>query len=222
MPEADGRALLRLLAWLSPAFPVGSFSYSHGLERAVHDGLVADAGDLRAWLETLAEDGSGWNDAVLLAESWRRAAANGDVGEIAELAEALAGSHERHLEAMAQGTAFLEAVRAWSGPAVRDLPGDCAYSVAVGVVAGRLGVPLRDVSAAFLHGFLSNQLQAAIRLGVLGQIEATKLLAGFEPLVLALAARAAASTLDDLGGAAFVAETMAMRHETQPTRLFRS
>ncbi len=68
-------ALLRLMAWLSPAFPVGGFSYSHGLEQAVHAGLVADSKDLAAWLETLVEMGSGWNDAVLFAESWRRARA---------------------------------------------------------------------------------------------------------------------------------------------------
>ncbi|WP_430702222.1 urease accessory protein UreF, partial [Mesorhizobium captivum] len=66
-------ALLRLMAWLSPSFPVGGFSYSHGLERAVHDGLVADRETLAEWLETLVEMGSGWNDAVLFAESWRRA-----------------------------------------------------------------------------------------------------------------------------------------------------
>ena len=43
---ADGRteaAQLRLMAFLSPAFPVGGFSYSHGLERAAHDGLLPDA-----------------------------------------------------------------------------------------------------------------------------------------------------------------------------------
>ncbi|TIT40007.1 MAG: urease accessory protein UreF, partial [Mesorhizobium sp.] len=106
-------ALLRLMAWLSPSFPVGGFSYSHGLERAVHDGLVADSKDLAAWLETLVEMGSGWNDAVLFAESWRRARQAGDLDEIAALAEALAGSRERHTETMLQGAAFLKAASAW-------------------------------------------------------------------------------------------------------------
>ncbi|TGP66950.1 urease accessory protein UreF, partial [bacterium M00.F.Ca.ET.227.01.1.1] len=92
-------ALLRLMAWLSPAFPVGGFAYSHGLERAVHDGLVADAAGLASWLETLVEMGSGWNDAVLFAESWRRAREGSDLAEVAALAEALAGSRERHAEA---------------------------------------------------------------------------------------------------------------------------
>ncbi|MDX8533336.1 urease accessory protein UreF [Mesorhizobium sp. VK25A] len=215
-------ALLRLMAWLSPSFPVGGFSYSHGLERAVHDGLIADREDLANWLQTLVEIGSGWNDAVLFAESWRRARDGGDLNEVAVLAEALAGSRERHLETMLQGTAFLQAARAWPSPVLQRLPADCPYCVAVGAVAGGNGIGLAEALSAFLQAFFSNLVQAAIRLGVVGQVDAVALLAGFESLALAAASRAAASSLDDLGGAAFMSDIMAMRHETQYSRLFRS
>ena len=220
--QPSGIALLRLMAWLSPAFPVGGFSYSHGLERAVHDGLVADSGSLAAWLETLVEMGSGWNDAVLFTEAWRRARDGGDLAEITDLAEALAGSHERHTETMLQGDAFLKAASAWSNPVLGRLPAECAYCVAVGAVAGGNGIALQDALSAFLQAFFSNLVQAAIRLGVVGQSGATALLAGFEPLALATAARAAGSAADDLGGCAFVSDVMAMKHETQYSRLFRS
>ncbi|WP_189340475.1 MULTISPECIES: urease accessory protein UreF [unclassified Mesorhizobium] len=220
--QPSGIALLRLMAWLSPAFPVGGFSYSHGLERAVQDGLVADRQSLAAWLETLVEMGSGWNDAVLFAESWRRASELGDLGEIAAVAEALAGSRERHAETMLQGAAFLKAASAWPSPVLGRLPADCPYCVAVGAVAGGNGIGLTDALSAFLQAFFSNLVQVAIRLGVVGQVDATASLAGFEPLALATAARAATSSLDDLGGCAFVSDVMAMRHETQYSRLFRS
>ncbi|MGX5802934.1 urease accessory protein UreF [Bradyrhizobium sp. Arg314] len=215
-------ALLRLMAWLSPAFPVGGFSYSHGLERAVHDGLIGDREDLARWLETLVEMGSAWNDAVLFAESWRRARDGGDLAEVAALTEALAGSQERHLETMLQGTAFLEAASAWSSPALERLPADCPYCVAVGAVAGSGGIGLSEALSAFLQAFFSNLVQAAIRLGVIGQTDAVALLAGFEPLALMTASRAAASSLDDLGGAAINSDIMAMKHETQYSRLFRA
>ncbi|MER9306693.1 urease accessory protein UreF [Mesorhizobium sp. M0293] len=215
-------ALLRLMAWLSPAFPVGGFSYSHGLERAVHDGLIVDGESLAAWLKTLVEMGSGWNDAVLFAESWRRARGTGDLDEIAALAEALAGSRERHTETMLQGAAFLKAAAAWPNPVLERLPAECAYCVAVGAIAGGNSIALRDALSAFLQTFFSNLVQAAIRLGVVGQNRATALLAGFEPLAVATAARAGRSTLDDLGGCAFVSDVMAMKHETQYSRLFRS
>ncbi|MER9948190.1 urease accessory protein UreF [Mesorhizobium sp. M0047] len=215
-------ALLRLMAWLSPAFPVGGFSYSHGLERAVHDGLIVDSESLAVWLETLVEMGSGWNDAVLFAESWRRARNAGDLDDIAALAEALAGSRERHTETMLQGAAFLKAAAAWPNPVLQRLPAECAYCVTVGAIAGGNSIALRDALSAFLQTFFSNLVQAAIRLGVVGQNRATTLLAGFEPLAVATAARAARSTLDDLGGCAFVSDVMAMKHETQYSRLFRS
>lgn len=220
--QPSGIALLRLMAWLSPAFPVGGFAYSHGLERAVHDGLVADAAGLASWLETLVEMGSGWNDAVLFAESWRRAREGSDLAEVAALAEALAGSRERHAEATLQGAAFLKAAGAWPNSVLERLPAECAYCVAVGAVAGGNGVALQDALSAFLQAFFSNLVQAAIRLGVIGQNEATALLAGFEPLALSAAARASRSTSDDLGGCAFVSDVMAMKHETQYSRLFRS
>jgi len=220
--QLSGVALLRLMAWLSPSFPVGGFSYSHGLERAVHDGLTADRQDLAGWLETLVGMGSGWNDAVLFAESWRRARTGGDLNEVAALAAALAGSRERHMETMLQGAAFLKAASAWPSPVLERLPADCPYCVAVGALAGGHDIELPDALSAFLQAFFSNLVQAAIRLGVVGQVDATALLAGFEPLAVATVARAAVSTLDDLGGAAFMSDIMAMNHETQYSRLFRS
>ena len=116
--------LLRLMTWLSPAFPVGGFSYSHGLERAVEDGLVTDRESLADWLGALVEFGSGWNDAVLFAEAWRRASDGADFGDLAELAEALAGSLERHRETTLQGAAFLAAAAGWPHPASAAPAGD--------------------------------------------------------------------------------------------------
>lgn len=221
MPEANGEsAVLKLMAWLSPAFPVGSFSYSHGLERAVHDGLVDGRETLRGWVEALLAHGSAWNDAVLFAEAWRSAQAGAPVEAVAELAEAMAGSRERHLESTLQGDAFAAAAGAWAPD--RDAVASLPYAVAVGAVAGRHGVPIETALSAFLQAFVSNQLQAAIRLGVVGQTDAARLLAGFEPALLDTARRAARSSLDDLGSSTIAAEIAAMNHETQYSRLFRS
>lgn len=218
--RADPR-LLRLMAWLSPAFPVGGFSYSHGLERAVHDGLISDPEGLEDWLVQLIGMGSAWNDAVLFAESWRRAR-GGDPASVAELAEALAGSRERHAETTLLGAAFLKSIAAWPQPGLANLPPDCPYCVAVGATAGAHGIDLHDALSAFLQGFASNLIQAAIRLGVTGQGGAVAILASIELLLLETASRASQSTLDDLGSATVMSEIMAMKHEAQYSRLFRS
>jgi urease accessory protein len=219
---AESRAAqLRLMAFLSPAFPVGGFSYSHGLERAAHDGQLPDATALREWLSDLIAFGSGWNDAVLFAEAHRHAG-GGDLGELAELAEALAGSEERHRESMLQGAAFMAAASAWPHPVLGRLPADCAYCVAAGAILGAHRVPLETALAAWLQAFSLNLVQAGIRLGVTGQQGAMAVVAALEHIILETARRAEGSSLDDLGSATFLSDIVAMKHEIQHSRLFRS
>ena len=203
--------LLRLLTWLSPAFPVGSFSYSHGLEQTIAAGFVRDGESLHDWLDGLVTFGGGWTDAVLLAAAYR--------GEdVADLAEALAISRERLAETLGQGAAFLAAARAW--PETTDLPPRLAYPVAVGAACARAGIGLPDALTAYLHAFASNLVSVAMRAAPIGQTAGVAVLAALEPALLATALRAAGSTLDDLGSAAFNSDLCAMRHETQQPRLF--
>jgi urease accessory protein len=218
----DSQSLLRLMTWLSPAFPVGGFAYSGGLEAAVRQGHVSDAADLREWLESAIDHGQFHNDAVLLAEAWN---AQGDVArltEVAALARALAGSAERYLEITAQGDAFLEAARPWSPGIIEILERETPYAVAVGAVAAANDVDLQDTLVAWLHALTSQQVSAAIRLSVLGQREAMALLAELEPVMLAAAEHAQTSTLNDLGSATIIADIVAARHEQLHSRLFRS
>ncbi len=205
--------LLRLLTWLSPAFPVGAFGYSHGLETAIRSGQVTDRPTLIAWLAGLIEHGSGWTDAVILAAAHR--------GEdVTELATALSPSLERQLETLDQGEAFLIAVaRSWPHP---DLPRQAPYPVAVGLTAALHGVPLLDTLTAWLHAFAANLVSVAVRAIPLGQSEGVATIAALEPVIIATATRAAASTLDDLGACALASDMAAMRHETLQPRLFLS
>lgn len=221
MTDLSERALLRLMTWLSPAFPVGAFSYSHGIEHAVEEGLLGSRESLVAWLDELLVHGSAWNDAVLFAESWRRAK-SGDVGEIIELAGAMAGSKERHMETMLQGAAFQQALAVWSSEQSPGALDGVPYAVAVGNTAARHDIALEPALTAYLHAFVSNLVQAAVRIVPLGQSDGVSALAALEEAVLATAALAAASTLDNLGSATFMSEIMAMRHETQYSRVFRS
>ena len=217
----DNTALLRLMTWLSPAFPVGAFSYSHGIERAVHDGLIHDKASLQEWLEDLLNHGSVWNDAVLFAASWRDADAGGHCLEISELGEAMAGSKERHMETMLQGNAFRQAIGHWSG---RDstLLDEIPYPVAVAMVAAENQVACEPALAAYLHAVVSNLIQGAVRLVPLGQSHGVSLMAAMEKQILTVAERAASSSLDDLGSAAIMSDIMAIQHETQYSRVFRS
>jgi urease accessory protein len=232
LPEAEGaarslttRSLLRLMVWLSPAFPVGGFSFSHGLEWVVEQGEAADAGSLAAWVEDVLQYGAGRSDTILLAETWR-AVAKGDgerLTEVAELAAALTPSAERRLETLTQGTAFLGAVRAvWPHERLDALGEEVAFPVAVGACAAAHAVPLLPTAAAFCQAFAATLVSAGVRLIPLGQTDGLRVLGQLQPLVAKLAGEALDANLDDVGGATMAADIASMRHETQYTRLFRS
>lgn len=218
----DAPSLLRLMTWLSPAFPVGGFAYSGGLETAVREGYVNDAAELKEWLESAITYGQFRNDAVLLAEAWNAGDDAERLTDVADLARALAGSDERYLEITAQGDAFVAAAAPWSPHMPSAMEREAPYAVAVGAVAAANGIGLQATLVAFLHALTSQLVSTAIRLSVLGQREAMALLAALEPAILEAARRGHASTLDDLGSATIIADIMSARHEQLHSRLFRS
>ncbi len=225
----DDKALYRLMAWLSPAFPVGAFSYSSGIEWAVETGDIADEATLQDWLGIMLSEGGGYCDAVLFAQAHRAALGDDDQSlyDIAELAAAFAPSKERHLETTAQGNAFIEAARAaWNCLALDRLKsiwdGPVAYPVAVAVTAAGHGIAVEPALSAYLQALAANWVSAGVRLIPLGQTQGLRVVAALEPTVASTAQRALNATLDDLGSAAFRADLASARHETQYTRLFRS
>ncbi|MEQ1614285.1 MAG: urease accessory UreF family protein [Hyphomicrobiaceae bacterium] len=282
---------LPLMIWLSPAFPVGGFAYSHALEWAVAAGDLPDADALQTWLRDLITHGAIRNDAVLLSAALQ-AARDADVAALAEtneLALALAGSRERFIETSAQGAAFMIAIRAaWGCDRMRTLeagvsaytsrrddpapspppavipglvpgthggkktdvtalgmigpgnkcrddtggevacevatarPYQIAYPVAVGLAAGAHVQDLGATLDAYLTATISNLTSAAIRLSVIGQTDAQRIIMQSLPAIRELSAFATLATLDDVGGCAFRSDIASMRHETQVTRLFRT
>ena len=229
---ASASAVYRLAVWLSPAFPVGAYTYSSGLEYAVEAGLVGDRDGLQDWIATLLRVGQGRLDADFFRDAYNAAATErlDGLGPVVDLADAMRGTAELALESAAQGAAFLTAVRAaWPHErleAFADLLArrdrKPAYSVAVGVTAAAHGVDLRDALIAFLHATSANLVSAGVRLVPLGQTDGQRATAALEPVVLAAADAAMRRSPDDLGAATPMIDWTSMQHETQYTRLFRS
>ena len=223
-PKGSNPALM-LQIWLSPAFPVGAFAYSHGLERAAEAGFIHDRASLTGWLADLFAHGSIRNDLILTAAAWRAATANDSqaLRDVAELSAALHPAAERRLESLTQGGSFVAAVKAaWPTLALAALGGETAYPVAVATAAAGHGIALQPLLEAYAAAFVGNLTSSAIRLSVIGQTNAQHILAELLPTVTGAALAAVTSTLDDLGGAAWSADLCALEHETQYTRLFRS
>jgi urease accessory protein len=227
---ADDQQLARLLAWLSPAYPVGGFSYSHGIETAVEEGAVTVRDDLVAYVETALLQGAGAIDAGVLALIWRAARAEdaAAMDALTELGAAWRGTAELALEAAQPGAAFAAVTdRAWPEPrfaafAARHA-GRLTHATAFGAAAAWHDLALQAACFGWLSGFAANLVSAGVRLIPLGQSDGQIAIAALLPAVRrATEAALALRDPDELGSAALTIDLFSMRHETQHTRLFRS
>jgi urease accessory protein len=226
------RSLLRLQSWLSPAFPMGAYSYSHSLEAAVESNQIRDRQTLVDWVDADLCYGSARNDAMFFVEAWRCAAGGHHMRllEIAELSAASRGTSEFALEASQQGASCLATLRDvwpdpeldWLSEALRLRRIQPMLPVVVAVRSAAEGVPVDLALRAFLHAFVGNLVTAGVRLIPLGQTDGQRAVAELEDAVLDASERAMTAGIEDLGSAALMVDLASALHETQYTRLFRS
>jgi len=224
-------SLFRLMSWLSPAYPVGAYAFSHGLEYAVEAGLVRDRDGARHWIGTVLSVGNGYADLVFVGAAWdidaSLPAAADELREIDELALAFQGTAELRLESTAQGRAFASVTAdAWpcaATAALAQLPRDeIVHAVAVGTVARSHGIGRTETLTAYAHAYAANLVSAAVRLTPLGQTDGQRITAELMPTCLAAVQRAAATPVDEVSSSTPMVDLASMKHEVQYTRLFRS
>ena len=207
--------LLTLTQWLSPAFPVGGFAYSHGLEAAIAAGEITNAAALQNWVATILTEGAGRTDAILIAHALRPET---DLAALAAIARALAPSRERLAEAEEQGAAFLRTTNALTGADFPAMP----LPIAIAAAARTLSLAPVEVIALTLHAFASNLVQVGVRFIPLGQTAGQATLAALHPLILRIAEQATTAPLDAIGSGAIRADLASMQHETLDVRIFRT
>ncbi len=230
-PMTESHGLYRLLSWLSPSYPIGAFSYSHGLETAIEEGFVRDAAGLTAWLTDIIEEGAGKNDGIFLRAAYEASIRDDAdaLAEAAELAAAFQPSAELLLETTAQGSAFLDTtLAAWPAVSLEKLKqirlGRHGLPVVMGVASAAHGVELRPALLGYLHAFTANLMSAGVRLVPLGQTNGQRAIAALEPVIDQTTSTILAfeEPLHHLASNTFINDWCSMRHETQYTRLFRS
>jgi urease accessory protein len=224
--------LYRVLTWFSPGFPIGAFSYSHGLETAAASGGVHDRETLQRWIAAILTQGAGRMDADTLRDAHRAASAQDLEALTAANRRGLAfrATSEMALETTSQGAAFLATCRAaWPDPvlerwgALLSAAGEgVCHAAAVGAATARADTPLGCAVTAYLQAMAANLVSAGLRLGIVGQTDGQRILAALEPVVGSAVASALNRDPAAFGGAALAVELASMAHETQYTRLFRS
>jgi urease accessory protein len=221
-------SLLRLQSWLSPSFPNGAYSYSHGLEWAAEAGYIHDRPSLVDWLEADLCYGSGRNEAVFFSEAYRCGVSDDRVKlmRVAELAVASRGTSEFALESSQLAIACLTTLRrVWPDPLLDFFLQKSiqpVMAVVLGARSARERIPARLALPAFLHSYIANLVIAGVKLIPLGQTDGQLAIAELEHAIFSASVQGACVTLDDLGSAGFMVELASIAHETQYTRLFRS
>lgn len=214
--------LQKLLTWLSPAFPVGAFAWSAGLETAIVTRIVHDRATTQRWITGNLEHGAMRTDAILLAHAHRAAADPAALVDLADLALALTPARERYEETTITGASFATAAAAWPTPSLAHLPHPCPYPIAVGALAGSHAIDLAATLLAWLTATVHGQVSVAVRLVPIGQSDGLAIMAALEPAIAAMAALCQTADLDDIGSVAYAADIAQMAHETLTTRIFRS
>ena len=229
MPLTTEQSLYKLQTWFSPSFPVGSYTYSHGLENAHDTGFINNVGQAIDWIESIVSSGDAFADAVFVYQAYRAVTQTSPdrLRSVAEFATAFCPTKELRLESESQGAAFIELIqnvehnaglddliKAWSGP--------YPYSVVVGCAAGSLDIGEDATLTAFLHAIVANLSSALVRIIPLGQTDGQRIIYALAPTVKVTAKRAQNTALEDVVTSTMMVDLASMKHESQYTRLFRS
>jgi urease accessory protein len=208
MPKLDR---LRLTQILSPAFPIGSFAHSQGLEWAMASGRVCNGQDMQSWIEAVIAHGAGHSDAVFLSLARRPDA---DFDALSELYAAYLPAANRALEAAELGRGF----QTLTNPGANPLP----YILALGRETATLDLPEAEIIGLYLQCLAAQLISVAVRYMPLGQTEGQRILAALAPIIAQTAEACAGAGPEALGTFTTGADIAAMSHETMETRIFRT
>lgn len=232
-------ALLQLIWLASTALPVGGFSYSEVLERAVDAGLVGGEAQAARWLCDQLHLALARSELPVVAQAfaaWQR----GDAAAVAALnawVTATRESSEQRQQTEQMGRSLAEWLKngdnagaAGSGSTGPDhrvavlaalKPAPC-WPLAFALAALRSGAPLRESLLAFAFGWAENMVQAALKSVPLGQNAGQRILRLLSAEIPAAVAHAMSLPDDDRQAFAPMLAILSAQHETQYSRLFRS
>ncbi|GAB4459909.1 MAG: urease accessory protein UreF [Elainellaceae cyanobacterium] len=226
-----GERLLRLLQLASPALPVGAYSYSEGLETLVTLGQLPDADGLRQWIEQELAVGAMRLEAAVMVRVYEAAIAP-DLPALHhwnQWLSALREAEELRLQSWQMGRSLYRLLLDLD-PSIAPLlkacgePSDFAVNFAVvyAIAAAHWQIDLRAALLSYLHSWVSNLVNAGVKLIPLGQTAGQRLLLGLAPAIAQAADEAIALPADEFGACGWGQAIACMAHETLYTRLFRS
>ena len=204
------------MAWLSPAYPIGAYSFSHGLEEAIASQTVVGKDSFFDWLFQILHFGSGRNDLIFVSIAYR--SAYKDLNSLADISTSFAGTKERYIETLQQGLAFSKVTSVLLKKEIPSVP----LPLAVGYAAKVENIDIDKLLPLYLHSFAANLISAAVRFLPLGQTEGQNILFRLFDDFEKISKQAKNMEIEDLGNSCVLNDIGSMRHEIMKTRIFKS
>jgi urease accessory protein len=225
-PPGSSLAQLRLMQLISPALPIGGFTYSQGLEYAVEAAWVRDLPSLQDWLQGLIEDSVACLEIPVLARLYH-ACVSRDVDAIDRWGRFLLASRETRelrLEEQQRARALTRLLTDLDIPEARYWQSSlhCCQAAPYALAVVNWGIPLGDAALGYAWSWLENMVAAAIKLVPLGQTDGQRVQLALAESLPRAVQRGLALEDDQIGASAPAMALASSLHETQYTRLFRS
>lgn len=224
--------LLTLLQLTDSGFPAGAYAFSHGLEGLHGLGLVRNAVSVESFARTHIEETLAGIELPVVWHAWQ-AATIGDLDGLVALdvlLDALKPVPVHRVASTRIGRRFLEsAAPLVAGEMIgmyRELVTDGTarghHAVTFGIVTAGAGIPAMDATVAFGAASLQGYVAAAVRLGVIGQTAAQRIIHDLHPALIDAIDGASRMGLDELGGYSPLIDLAGLRHAAIANRLFTS
>jgi urease accessory protein len=219
-------ALIRLLQLVSPGLPIGMYSYSQGMERAVDDGWISTSSEADEWISGIMESGLTCIDLPILARLYTAWHSNDEDGVFywSRTLIAYRETAELRAEDRQTGQALARLLAEMELPTMQTWirKPETTLATVFGFAAVNWGIPKDQAMLGYLWSWLENQVLCAVKLVPLGQVAGQRLLADLAAKIPGLVDKALQLADDEIGGSAFGLALASSRHEMQYSRLFRS
>lgn len=218
--------VLNLLQLVSPALPVGAYTYSEGLETLVEWGTISNNHTLKHWLEQELSYGAIRTEAAVMLRAYRATVLsdkkaliywNNWLSAARETSELRASSWQMGQSLMRLLLAIkpVETQSIW-------LEGECNYAISLGIAAALEQIAPKPLILGYLHSWATNLITAGVKLIPLGQTAGQILLHELHANISDAATEIINLQDDELSSCSWGLSLASMAHETQYTRLFRS
>jgi urease accessory protein len=227
LTDSSNRSLLALLQFVSPALPVGAYSYSEGIETLVQNGKVKDLATLEHWLQQELKYGAIVVEAIALLRTYV-CIENGDRAQLKywnNWLSAFRETEEMRRQSWQMGRSLsrlLVDLQPSLQPVLAACGDNCNFTVAFAIAAHHWQIDPQTAVLGYLYSWASNLANAGVRLIPLGQTQGQQLLLNLYPVLEQTAAAVMNANDDGLKNCGWGLAIASMQHETLYSRLFRS